>query len=151
MSDPIETVFEPYALALTPPVGGVETVTITREADTYLVFATETGGGLTADRTGTVEESIRAAIALWSAPQDPPIPFSVKAWRLRTIAEIQGINGAVNAAIERLSDPIRIAARNAFIDADVEYDHPITVIVYQEAGLTPPQVADLFRAAANLA
>jgi len=113
---------------------------------------------LTADEIQLVESTTSDKILQWVdeilTEVDRPIvvPQVVAAWRIKAIAELQGLTASINAAIDAIADPAtKVVARLSW-DEGNEISRTSGLIVSMAAGLglADEQLDGMFVAAANL-
>lgn len=80
-----------------------------------------------------------------------PTPQSVPLWAFRAVLTVQGITPQVDGLIAALPEPQKTVAQVQWEFGNfIDRDHPLIVAMGAEIGLTPDQIDDVFRQAAQL-
>jgi hypothetical protein len=80
-----------------------------------------------------------------------PVPASVPAWRIKAVADINGLTQSIESFLQNLPLEIKPAAVRAWTDGNIVERHSSTTLAVQaHLKLNDSQVDDWFRQAANL-
>ena len=82
----------------------------------------------------------------------PPVPQVVAAWRIKAIAELQGLTASIDAAIDAITDPqVKIVAGLSWREGnEIARNSSLIISMAQGLGLTEEQLDEMFIAAATL-
>lgn len=103
--------------------------------------------------SGAAEPTAEDAAECLAAPRARavPVPEELPAWRIKVVAKLAGLDGAIASALATLPEPARTVASAAWFDGNVIRRDSATVNQLAAAlGLSAAQMDEFFRQAAAL-